>query len=450
VTDKKIQMDLTLRDQASKPLEKIADTADDLTADPIELEATADVERAADDLTRVDRIADDVDALHPTVDVDTNAAKAADELAGLGPGAQHGAAAAGQALRELGGPIGDVVDKAQTLNEAVAGAMAGIGVAPGALSALAGPIAGVSIAVAGLAAVWSKVRQGQEEARQRARDYADAIDEAGGALEKAARNRLGESLSDDDVRLLDRYHLTMLDVADAMQGHVTPALAELRRNFPDGAELARAAGAGSPELQQLAEDVARIDDLISGEAGGLARGNELWQARNRVMGDAVDQADDLTKALDRTRDALDVEQEALDLKTAVASALDSAGESADQSTQDVLDLKKEIVAAAELAKVSPVELQSTIDKVSAGDLAGAAADAQAWLNRHPVSIITQLAGVKVSGSTNINLSGAGGTGRAGVTNVVVNMPRGMRYDAAAARAMNRYARRNGGRVLRRQ
>jgi len=279
----------------------------------------------------------------------------------------------------------------------------------------------------------------------------------------AARVKLSDTLTDKQIRLLDDYGLTLNDVTRAMRGETIPTMKDLAAAADQYAAAQQriaqggSAGVDNDRLRTLKEqsDAFReLSGLIDREGGSLDKANDAYAARARVIGDNVTAADKLKAAMDRVNGTLDVETAALNLQDALTAALDTSGQSANDAARDVIDLKRQIVDAAELAKVSPVELQSTIDKVDQGDLNGAVNDAQSWLNRNPLQVkLTAVLTNTIAGTlraAGIPASGVVGQAAPAPTTIVtVNMPRGTRYDAAATRAARRYTRRNGGRVIRR-
>ncbi len=447
MADERIGIDLEATDDASKVIDHVADKVDDLAATPAVVDVEADTGAATGDLAQLSDQIDRLDASTATVDVDATPATSA--MHSIGSSAEQGVAAATDALSNLGGPVGDA-----------AGQIGGMASGLAALGP-AGIIAGGALGA--VITLWNRAKDAAARNKEQVDKYRKAIEDAGGALEDAARVKLSETLTDKQVRTLDRYALTLSDVTAAMRGETIPALNDLSAAADEYAaaqnRIAQGGSAGVDNarlasLHDQADAYRELSGLIDREGGNLDKANDLYAARARVIGDNVTAADKLKAAMDRVNGTLDVEAEALNLEDALTAALDTSGQSANDATRDVIDLKREIVNAAELAKASPVELAATIDKVDHGDLAGATADAQAWLNRNPVTVtlIPNMAQNLLNAIAARTAAAAGGrpaAAAASTTNVTVVMPRGARWDAAANRAARRYTRRNGGRVLRR-
>jgi uncharacterized phage infection (PIP) family protein YhgE len=103
------------------------------------------------------------------------------------------------------------------------------------------------------------------------------------------------------------------------------------------------------------------------------------------------QIDDVEQA---GRDALAAQVEA---DKARAAGAKDAGEKQDEAERKMRsfqtatnDLKTDIINLGETAKVNPVDVKTDLDKIDAGDLAGVAADAEAYFRGNPIDAATRL------------------------------------------------------------
>jgi hypothetical protein len=158
-------------------------------------------------------------------------------------------------------------------------------------------------------------------------------------------------------------------------------------------------------------------------------------SNDQAMIDLADQIDAVTEA---GNTAITAQHEADEARRKGAKDATDQQHEAEQAMRDyqtaVNQTKQDIINLAEQAKVSPVELKATLDKVDAGDLAGAKADAEAWSKRNPVQLQAELDLTKILKSIPI----IGGIlkiqpGAATTTNNFIAAPDARRQAAAMAR-----------------
>jgi hypothetical protein len=108
----------------------------------------------------------------------------------------------------------------------------------------------------------------------------------------------------------------------------------------------------------------------------------------------IDLADQIDAVTDAGNTAIQAQKDADEARKKGAKDAADKQHEAEQAMRDyqtaVNQTKEDIIHLAETAKVSPVELKATLDKVDAGDLAGAKADAEAWSRRNPVQLQAEL------------------------------------------------------------
>lgn len=114
-------------------------------------------------------------------------------------------------------------------------------------------------------------------------------------------------------------------------------------------------------------------------------------ANDQAFIDLADQIDAVRVAGDEAIAAQHAADEARKKGADDATAKQREAEGAMRDYQTAVNqTKDDIIKIAETAKVNPVELKATLDKVDAGDLAGAKADAEAWSKRNPVQLQAEL------------------------------------------------------------
>lgn len=435
--DKEIRLELTAKDEASDAIGEVADAAEDLTDRPAELELDADttsaerdLEETSDTLERIERqpwiaevradidqaqrqaeeLQDQLGSLEADVDTSEVDRKLRDtEGAGIG---------VTNTFRDMGGPLGEMTGQVGDFGEAfeTAGAMAAsqFGLSGTATTAMTAGLGAVGLAIGALTFLWGKVRESQEQTKERVDDYKKAIDEANGSLREGARLKLAESLSDDDVQRLADYGLTLDDVVDSMAGNLSPAMADMRDKAAEArdeytklqSEMGGAGGGGVGKMPKVIEDWQHLNRLIGDESSALNRAADVHRARQRVLQDQTN---------------------------ATRTYNDQVSESN----------RRMGVLSDTIAKIPPAKRTD----VAVTDNGSAAATGQRIEDEIPdtvevdVAIRTADAIRQAVRDLTAGLSGAG----ASVTNVTVHTPRGIGWDRSAARAADRFARRNGGR-----
>ena len=163
-------------------------------------------------------------------------------------------------------------------------------------------------------------------------------------------------------------------------------------------------------------------------------------------------ADAVSRSFQRMRDELDVEQTVHSFETTMVGALTRIqDEGIGPTTDELLDMKGQIIAVGETADLNPVVVKSSIEALEQGDLFNALGIIQNELNKHPVGIPTKLlppsARAGSGGSvgpipTMVPVPPDGGGTAPSVVNVYQSIPRGWRGDPLAD--ARKAARRSGG------
>lgn len=102
--------------------------------------------------------------------------------------------------------------------------------------------------------------------------------------------------------------------------------------------------------------------------------------------DAAFGADRFKGKFSEMKAALDMKHESDQLIAQLGGAILTVGSGAQLTKDDVYSIETAIIDVGNTAKVNPIFVKSTIDKVDRGDLAGALNDAQTWANMHPVTV----------------------------------------------------------------
>jgi len=162
-------------------------------------------------------------------------------------------------------------------------------------------------------------------------------------------------------------------------------------------------------LEGFIGDVRKINDLLGKEESALGKAAQAQRNRQKVMQDGKTATDTYNNQLTATNDRLGV-------------------------------------MGTKIKEIPPTK-RSDITVTDNGTADATSREIDAAANKHRTAVIE----AELSGASYQRLADAldnafkSGAMNGVVTNVTVNSPRGIGWDAAAARATRRYARRNGGR-----
>ena len=510
MADEKIQIDISAKDDASKKLDEVADTAADLEKLSPEVAVTADTAGATGDIAAVGDAAgrlshdDTVLVIKAQIDqakgelrsledqlkqtgeqADTTNRKLDDTTGTAGPGNLRG-----NAISDLTGPLGDASGAASDfagvfdgLGDAAEAAAGKLGLSQGVADKLGSAIGGLGVAVAAGAAIWTLWTQHAEAARKKARELAEAQLALGEALidgnAEAARANF-HKLYDDAIGAAERYGLKQQDVIRFITGQ-TDAIPGLTEKYhalqaEQEATSARTLSLPADAFAELAGSLDKARDSYGAAGGKAAEAALANKALDDALGVTETSQKEMTAAVRDSIPKLDAAEQATRDLEAGYSALDdrlSNTRAIEDFQQAMIDAQKKIaggatltrdeiravedsiVHAGEIAGLTPIQIQSEIDRVEQGDIDGAFVDTQRLIDAkgplnmnvkiHP-ELPPRLKIVTRGGTTLLDEAltpiAAASASSAPASIVNVTLPRGVRAgDIARAVGVNR--RRNG-------
>lgn len=431
MADEDLELRISADDDASKVLEDIAEQAEDLEDRDVELEVDVDDRKAVRSLDDLEGTAKDIAGQDWIVDfkADVDQAKrdaaqleqqlrqtgeagdtAGDKVAGVG-GSQRV-----NAIRDLTGPLGEVSTQVGDFGDSFIAAGETIGQQMGLSEQAIGRLASVlgvgGIAFGAVLSFWQMFKKQAEDARKKAQEVQEAL--AAGEFTKAAQD-----IQDQYGGLIDQangYGISLQQVIDFLTG-TTDSL---------GRYSTKIAAAGDPQarVNALMEE---FGDLTANQALGL-QGllGQLDEARSTydAAGDSIQKAQrrqfELTKAVGGTTSAY-LEQARVAVPEVRAEILKYV------AAQEGIPPQKITKILSELDPTDVDEVEKELDRIT-----------------KPRTVPITLNGVTIGVPTGPGTR----TAPSSVTNVLVNMPRGSRWSSGTVREANRWARRNGGRMLR--
>ena len=423
------EVTVTVDDEATKPLGKLSDSAERLMDTDWVVQLRADTARAkADAADLQDRLeAIERDGVEVPVDVDTTAARG--HIDDLDRSTKGTAGSITNTFRDLGGPLGTATGQAADFGEAfeTAGAMAAaqFGLSGAATTAMTAGLGAIGIAVGVISTLWQAVKKSQEEANKRVEDYKAALDEANGSLAEAARIKLADTITDDQVALLQRFGLNLDDVVKLMQGRAVPEVDRLREAFD------------------------RVGTITGG--GGMATINSVLAVQ---LGITQDQAAALRDQADGYKDimALVGEEDTAFSKAATAHErrarfLDDGAAATQRNRDRLQELNTTLDGYTNRIAGIPPSKHTDVSVTDNGTADATGADIDHAARDRDTKIRVEATGesLKRLNDAIANATKAGQLTGMSTTNVTVNMARGARYDPGVVRLQRRYARRNGGR-----
>jgi hypothetical protein len=186
------------------------------------------------------------------------------------------------------------------------------------------------------------------------------------------------------------------------------------------------------DLERAAIERATAEQRDSERATDDASDSQEEFARRLQESEAKTHA--LETALESMRGQLDTEQALLTFTTNFQTAIDQVRDGTELTSQDILDLKGDLLNVAEYAKLNPVQIAALLKAVEAGDIQGVLNMTQAELDKQENAVMVRS---KLDRPNPVG-AGSGGGNNAGPRSVpdigVVNMmlPAGWRGDPVRA------------------
>lgn len=487
-------------DDATRGMADVADAVDQLDGTDATVTATADTEAATRGLADVDEARDELDGADATVTakvdnqtagplsdiqadlagLEARAKTASDQLDNVTAG-EHGGGGGhlrGQAIADLTGPLGDVSGQASDL----AGVFDGLGDTLGGLGARFGvsaesienALGGVSFAAAGVVALWGLWRQRQQEAAEQLAKVTDQQRKLNDAISAGNFDQAAQQLVDNYGSVYDaadRAGIPVKELTDYLAGYsdelptVTAHIKDIAAAQHDHGETTATVTAKYTEqvkaifdtraqIDKANDSIKTQDDRSRGAAAALsqhtAAADDATDAEHRLKS----AADDTNSAFDRMRDAVNLTSEFHRFEDSVDSLAAKVASGTAAASSDIDGLKQDIIQLARDAHANPIDVQSTLEKIDRGDLAGVKSDAERWFQGSPVRAkgvldLTQVIFPNVGRAPGAQVTGySGGLGALAapvaptIINLTQHVPRGYRGDVLAAG--ERAAKRTGG------
>jgi hypothetical protein len=496
MSDERIELDITLRDQASSKLDDIAEKVDDLeTADP-EITVEADTAAAETDLKDVDQLAERLTAEDHKIILKAQIDQAKAELkeldttigglsepvgkftedTGKAGDAMHGFV--GEAITELPG-IGPAIGPAsEAVGQLTEGLLAGE-VAMGSLVTAAIPIAAIVVAVNAVTTALEQQKKIDAFNAEQVKEFRDAIEDAGDETEglvnhlREARKIEFVQRSGDVKDVTEDLHKLNLSVEDFVHlvtdptafatfkanaetlepslqgvtetiGSMGPAVDNLKASFAESSPVGAAyvdviaainTASGNLEKQQI--ETALADAVFGKSAVDAARDADKTK---RALDNVTTASDNTRDAIDRLRGRLNFETESANLQTELTDALNGVVNlGVNPTIEQIRQLKLDYIDVADTAGKTPIEIESTLRSIDQGDYLTVLAQVQQMSKLNPILLATALADPMMSRTTGGGRGG--GVVPTAVQSVTVNLPRGYRGDVV--REVTGASRRNG-------
>jgi hypothetical protein len=377
-------------------------------------------------------------------------------------GTTQGPRLAGNQVADLTGPLGDASGAASNFGGIFDG-LADIAekVAPKVgLSAekMAGAISGIGFAVAGAAAVWTIYQQEQEKVKKKQKELVDGQKDINKALKDARLDDAAAAFVKtyaDALAAADKLGISTKHVVDYITGvsDVVPEATKGMDDFQSKLDLAAINGAKltfEKSNDSLAVQDEKLKDVAQSLGGYQAASGDAVKSSDDLAAAterAKRKADDLTAAFDALQGNLDITRESQDMAADFDNAFLTIHSGMQPTLEDLRGLEDDILRAGEVAGANPIDVKMALQKISDGDLAGAHADAQSWLNQHQLTVQIKASAQSVQDVINkiSNPFRPAGTAAAATSTTIVNnlnLPRGARH-SDIARAMQTTHRRSG-------
>jgi len=493
--DEKIQIDITAKDDASKKIDEVAESAEALEKLAPEVEITADtdaaksdiaaVDAAATELTRsdrdliirakIDQAKGDLKTLEAELDdVGAHAKDAGEKLDHVDSGG--GSGLRGNAIADLTGPLGDASGAASDfggvfdgLGDTIQGVAGKMGASAETAEKLGESVAGFGFIVAAGAAAWTLFRQRQEAAKKAAQEAEKAQRDLNSAIRDGDREAAAANFAKvygDALKAADTLGLSTEDIVKHITGQ-KDALQDVQQwigNAYAGDTLNKVINAKNTveELRQKWIDsngAVKDADKVNGD---IADALGLTKQRLDTAGSAATQMGrDVVSATDKAKEGFENLNSKISDKRAIEdwkqTMIDAQTAVHDKNKDTVVDIRAvedAIVHAAEVAGLTPIQTQAIVD-VAQDDVDKAffmmqsMIDARGPLNAnlkiHPelpprLKIVTR-GGTTILDEALVPISSAA-VAPTGNSYVTVNMPHGTRQNDVA-RAVGVNGRRNG-------
>jgi hypothetical protein len=412
-------------------------------------------------------------------------------------GGSDGPRLAGNQVSDLTGPLGDasgaasdfggVFDGLADISEKVAGKI-GLDAAK-----MASAVSGIGFAVAIGAAAWTLFKQKQEEARKKAEELRKKHVELVEAIRDGNREASAEKFIEMYGDIIDKAKdagLTIdetvdfitgtgdaADTAATKLGDLDAEIADLTTQYEELNTKTRASGDAATEEEKrlgnliikkreqrdaLVENKEKYADLSAEQQINIDMQADVQDALFGTTGKfdetaaAADRAkrksEDLTAAMDILKGSLDFERTMDDFEEDINTAMNNVALGVATPKEDIRSIEDTIIEVGEMAGKTPIEVQTVLDQIDAGDLFSVLNTAQSWANEHKVQVQFEVAADAKQKIRNafagfgINVPITGTTsgksvGTASSQTINVHLPRVRHGDTARAQAQS--VRRNG-------
>ena len=403
------EVTVTADDKASADIKNVRDEAEELSRADTEIVLRAKIDAAKAELASLQA------ELRATGDRADETNRQLDRVTrDSGPGLR------GNAIADLTGPLGEasgaasdfagVFDGLGDISESVAEK---VGVSAATMSSA---ITGIGVGVASAAALWTLYRQRQEAARQKQEQLNKGQREFNQLIREGDYTAAAKKLTENYEDAYDAARKAGIPIRDLTayitgQANEIPALTQRTEELAAARDNFASSGKTVDELNKEELALRDLSDSLNGARqdyddtnGSINEQNsELHQVEGALRGakreteqfataqDRADAAvDRLREGLDALRGPLDIEQAALDFQSAFESAMNTSGETVAQTEQDVLNLKQTVVDVGEALGKSPLQIQTELDKIEAGDYYAVKNTVQEWFRLNPVIIASKL------------------------------------------------------------
>jgi hypothetical protein len=490
-------------DAATRGMDDVTSAVEDVDGRDATVTATADTEAATRGLDDVTTAVADVDGREATVtatvdnqtagplsdiqsDLESLKARAketGDQLDHVtSEGGGGGGHLRGQAIADLTGPLGDVSGQASDLAgvfDGLSDTLGGFGARFGvSADAIETGLGGISFAAAGVVALWGLWRQRQEEAAAQLQKVADQQRKLNDLLQAGSFDQAAQQLVDNYGAVYDaadRAGIPVQELTNYLAGYsdelptVTKHIQDIAAAQHDhGDTTATVTAKYVEQVQAIYDTRAQIDkandsiktqdDRSRGAADALSRHTDAADDATDAEKRLKSAADDTNATFDRMRDAVNLTSEFDRLNANVDEMAAKIKSGTAASAQDLDGLRGDIIQLARDAHANPIDVQSTLEKIDRGDLAGVKSDAERWFQGSPVRAkgvldLTQVIFPNVGRAPGAQVTGYSGSifGQSApapttVINLTQHVPRGYRGDVLAAG--ERAAKRTGGMYMR--
>jgi len=485
----KVQVDVELTGAAKTVggLEDVADAAAHVEDhDAVTVTADAEVGDARRGLDDVATAVDDLDGTDATItarltnqtsgpladifgDLDklsTRAKEAGDKLDAVGSPDRGKFSAKGQAISDLTGPLGDVSGTASDVAgvfDGLGDTLEGLGAKMGvSTEAIMGSLGAIGFGVTAAITAWSYFRQKQDEAQAALKKTADEQRKLADLLREAKYGEAAQSLVDTYGKVYDAAHKAGIGVEE-----VTNFLAGYTDDLPTATahiqDIAKAQHDHGETTATLIAAYSQLIDPVLSARDGIDKANDSIKTQDDRTKDATealqahatsagvaadaqqrlkDKTERLGTAFDTLSGKVDLDAEFHQFEASMDTAMTNTQNGIAITVADVDGYKRDLVDLARTAGANPVDVQSTLKKLDAGDYAAVKSDAERYYQNNPVAVAARLQLARNIAVPPGVIGASLGATAAPVVNVTQYLPRGWRGDALGD--ARRQARRAGG------